>query len=79
MKGYLGGLKRLNEYDKPPLRKIRMKRHAMEYIMGDVIVIGFGSVLWSQKKLVLVAGELTPLCQGRHSTFIEGENLTDQI
>ena len=52
LRGYLRSLGRLNEYQLPPWRKLRVQRQAVVYIMGNAIVLGFVSVLWGQGKII---------------------------
>ena len=56
LKGYLEALGRLTNDRKPPRRKIRSKRQAVAYLMGDASGLGFGLILWVQTMLVLELG-----------------------
>ena len=69
---YLEALKRLIEVEVPPSRCLRAMWQAVAYMMGDASGLGFGSVMWSQSRLVLETREFTPLYQGRSSNFREG-------
>ena len=42
--------------------------------MVDASGLGFGSVMWSQSRIVSEAGEFNSLYQGRSLNFREGEN-----
>ena len=52
----LKALNQLKEEENPPRRKLRSKRKAVDYLMGDASGLGFGSVIWSQRRLALEAG-----------------------
>ena len=65
----LDALEKLTEALNPPKRQIRAVRQAVDFLMGDAIGLGFGSVLWRQGRLSSESGEFYPLYEGRSSNF----------
>ena len=60
----LEALKRLTEGEVPYRRRLRSMSQVVAYLMGDASLLGLGSVMWSQRMVVLDAGEFTILYQG---------------
>ena len=63
--GYdLVALGMLTEAINAPQRQIREGRQALDYVMSDASGLGFGLVLWGQRRLASYSGEICPLYQG---------------
>ena len=60
----LEALKRLTEGEVPYRRRLRSMSQVVAYLMGDASLLGLGLVMWSQRMVVLDAGEFTILYQG---------------
>ena len=52
LKGNLKALRHLIEEENAPRGKFREKRQAVAYLMGDAKGLGFGSLMWYQRRLV---------------------------
>ena len=65
LKGDLKASRHLTEEEKTPKLQLKEKMQTVAYIMGYARRLGFGSLVWYQRKIVLDAGEFTPLYQGR--------------
>ena len=72
LRNYLEALKLLTEGEVYPRRCLRVMRQAVAYLMVDASGLGFGSVMWSQRRLVLEAGYFTPLYQGISYNYRRG-------
>ena len=79
LKRGLEALKLLTEGGARHRRHLRAIRKDLSYLIGDASGLGFGSVMWSQSRLVSGAGDFNPLYQGISLNFREGGNLTKQI
>ena len=75
----LEAFKCLTEEEVTPTQQMIVIIQAVAYLVGDSSVLGFGLVVWSQRRLLLEAREFTPPYQGRSYNFIEEGNLTEQI
>ena len=57
-------LGRLTHLINPPRRQLRAGRQAVDYLMDDASVLGFGLVLWGQRRIDSESDEFSPLYQG---------------
>ena len=71
LKKDLDALKHLTEGVRPPRLQLRSMSQAVAYLMGEASILGFGSVMWSQRRLVSEAGYFTPMYHGIYLDFIE--------